>query len=270
MDEPTLKQNYGLGDCRLCLVKRLRSTCFSVYTIISIIAYAILLTVSFLVHDYWYEERALEYLNSTEDSGSNANVMQFALFVTELVILAAFAIDLLLNIISYGLLYLKRVPPILEALLILMNTGAVVRMLTDSNDSKSLFGAKMLTGVVLLIFRVEVLKEKIIKLGKLDIKKIHPEGHLTSLNESAAANKNQLGVVSVREKVIEELRNVQDRVDHDAQADVALEYCIKMIVTNQLNEQDLNFLQMRDDLDASENELPNSYSEVSSSRHEIN
>jgi len=49
-------------------------------------------------------------------------------------------------------------------------------------------------------------------------------------------------VVSVREKVIEELRSVQDRVNHDALADVALEYAIKMITTNQLNEQDLNFL----------------------------
>ena len=39
-------------------------------------------------------------------------------------------------------------------------------------------------------------------------------------------------MVSVREKVIQELRSVQERVDHDAQADIALEYCIKMIVTN--------------------------------------
>ena len=42
----------------------------------------------------------------------------------------------------------------------------------------------------------------------------------------------------MQEKVISELRHVQERVDHDARADVALEYCIKMISTNQLNEQD--------------------------------
>lgn len=40
-------------------------------------------------------------------------------------------------------------------------------------------------------------------------------------------------MISVREKVIEELRYLQDKVDHkDPHADVALEYCIKMMVTN--------------------------------------
>ena len=47
-----------------------------------------------------------------------------------------------------------------------------------------------------------------------------------------------MGLVSVQEKVIAELKHVQERVVHDARADVALEYCIKMISTNQLNEQD--------------------------------
>lgn len=47
-----------------------------------------------------------------------------------------------------------------------------------------------------------------------------------------------MGLVSVQEKVIAELKHVQERVHHDARADVALEYCIKMISTNQLNEQD--------------------------------
>ena len=41
-----------------------------------------------------------------------------------------------------------------------------------------------------------------------------------------------MGVVSVREKVIQELRTVQERVSHDTTADVALEYCIKMIIKN--------------------------------------
>ena len=41
-----------------------------------------------------------------------------------------------------------------------------------------------------------------------------------------------MGLVSVQEKVIAELKHVQERVLHDARADVALEYCIKMISTN--------------------------------------
>lgn len=79
-----------------------------------------------------------------------------------------------------------------------------------------------------------------------------------------------MGVVSVREKVIEELRSIQERVDHDAQADVSLEYCIKMIVTNQLNEQDLNFLNLKDGVNVLQDDAPNDFSEVSSSRLEIN
>lgn len=31
------------------------------------------------------------------------------------------------------------------------------------------------------------------------------------------------------------------RINHDARADIGLEYCIKMIATNQLNEQDFDF-----------------------------
>ena len=50
------------------------------------------------------------------------------------------------------------------------------------------------------------------------------------------SEKGHVGILSVQEKVISELRHVQERVDHDARAEVALEYCIKMISSNQLNE----------------------------------
>jgi hypothetical protein len=49
-------------------------------------------------------------------------------------------------------------------------------------------------------------------------------------NETKEAAVNQ--VVSVRQKVIEELHTVQQRVSHDARADIALAYCLKMIVSN--------------------------------------
>ena len=63
----------------------------------------------------------------------------------------------------------------------------------------------------------------------------------------------------MRNKVIEELRQVQDRVNHDARADVALEYCIKMIVTNQLNEQDFEL--SKDDVAGSSEEEQSESSE---------
>ena len=55
-----------------------------------------------------------------------------------------------------------------------------------------------------------------------------------------------MSVVHVRQKVIDELRSVQERVNHDARADVALQYCIKMIQTDQLGEQDFDFKSQAD------------------------
>lgn len=48
-------------------------------------------------------------------------------------------------------------------------------------------------------------------------------------------------MISVRDKVINELRSVLERVNHDARASISLEYSIKMIVNNQLNDQDFGF-----------------------------
>ncbi len=48
---------------------------------------------------------------------------------------------------------------------------------------------------------------------------------------------SKMEVVSVRAKVIEELRMIQGRLpEDDVKSDVALEYCIKMIANNQLND----------------------------------
>lgn len=52
---------------------------------------------------------------------------------------------------------------------------------------------------------------------------------------------NKTRVVSVREKVIDHLKTVQSRLINAPQAEVALEYCIKMIANNELNEQDLDW-----------------------------
>ena len=71
-------------------------------------------------------------------------------------------------------------------------------------------------------------------------------------------SERSVGFVSVQEKVIAELKHVQERVDHDARADVALEYCIKMISTNQLNEQDF---EMSNEESSSGDESVSSFSE---------
>jgi len=82
-------------------------------------------------HDVWFEERAVEYLASSKDTSSSANFAFFILFLIELAILATFILDVLLNAVGYGLLYMKRVFAPLEAILTLANIALIVRMLTD-------------------------------------------------------------------------------------------------------------------------------------------
>jgi len=74
MDELMLKK-HGLGPCRWWLVRRMRSTCYSTYILVSVILYAILLALYFFSHDIWFEERASEYLSNTEDADSMANMV---------------------------------------------------------------------------------------------------------------------------------------------------------------------------------------------------
>ena len=77
------------------------------------------------------------------------------------------------------------------------------------------------------------------------MQKVQPEKKRDSNSDSAKTAhmaKSVQQIVSVREKVIAELRQVQERIsENDTSSDVAIEYCIKMITTNQLHEQDFDF-----------------------------
>ena len=92
-----------------------------------------------------------------------------------------FTLDLLLNTIGYGMMYIRRVHPVLEAICILLNVGILLRMLAKADDSKGFFGVKMLSAVTLFILRLETLKQKMIKIRSSEVKKIHPEGQFTTL-----------------------------------------------------------------------------------------
>ena len=114
-----------------------------------------------------------------------------------------FILDVLLNGIGYGMLYMKRVFTPVEVILTLANIALIVRMVTDWNKSKSLFGVKMLCAVTLLILRLDTLRQNFNKLCKRmdedDVQRIHPESHLVSHNDTInSKNNNQMGVVSVR------------------------------------------------------------------------
>ena len=72
--------------------------------------------------------------------------------------------------------------PLIEAIFVLINGSIVIGMLIRTNDSKGLFGVKMLCAVILLLMRLETLKEKFIRLCKSEVKKIHPEGQFSTLH----------------------------------------------------------------------------------------
>ena len=107
MDEAALRL-YGLSNCRLSLVKRLRNNCYNLYIVAIIIAYATLITTYFIINDFYYDERVVEYLAMVEDSTSDCDKAQQVLLVTELVILILFTVDMIFHVIGYSLLYLHR------------------------------------------------------------------------------------------------------------------------------------------------------------------
>ena len=149
-------------------------------------------------------------------------------------------IDIVTHAIAFGLIFMKHMVPVLESLLIVSNVTILLIMAqadqeydkrTIDIDRNAIFGLKIIFGVSLLYLRFETVRIQITVLRQPSSQKIQPEINISQ-------SERHMGLVSVQEKVIAELKHVQERVHHDARADVALEYCIKMISTNQLNEQD--------------------------------
>lgn len=63
--------NYGIGNCRLGLAKKLRSNCYKLLQIILIILFGLLVVAHFVCHDVWYEERVQQYLVKADDYGES-------------------------------------------------------------------------------------------------------------------------------------------------------------------------------------------------------
>lgn len=84
------------------------------------------------------------------------------LLIVELAILGLFLIDFAIHAISYGLLFLKHVSPVLEALLILANVAVSILMAIEQTESgidrNSIFGIKILFGMSLLYLRLNTLR----------------------------------------------------------------------------------------------------------------
>lgn len=59
-----------------------------------------------------------------------------------------------------------------------------MNMLTSASRSENMLGIKMLCAVILLILRMDTLKDKLMILCKSSIKKIYPVDALALLNDS--------------------------------------------------------------------------------------
>ena len=226
MDETHLKL-HGHSECRRNLaLKVLRSRAVSLTQVVAIGLYLLVLAAGFIFQDVWYGDRS-----------SKDEKIASGLYVTELVLLGIFLIEILLHIVGYGTLYLREARSVCDLLFTLACSALTAFMFTQEDRRQDLLGVKTIAVVTLLYVRLETFKIKWTALRyPKDLQKVSPDD--PSFIQDTLQHSHHLGVVSVRNKVIEELRAVQDRINHDARADVALEYCIKMIITNQLNEQD--------------------------------
>ena len=111
---------------------------------------------------------------------------------------------------------MRQAQTIFEVLLVLGNATMLVALVRSSIKRKNLYGVKLLLSVSLLYLRLDKLRAKLTILCTKQYKgSADSERNMNALLESTM-NKVHMGVVSVREKVIEELRSVQERVDHDA------------------------------------------------------
>ena len=170
-----------------------------------------------------------------ETESSSSESVQSALYIAELALLALVLIFVLMHILSFGCLYMRAPITIIDLCLILVNAGMSVALLSYGTErlQQELFGSKALLMLLFTLTRVQISQVSLQQLRKPHSteSKVAPDNQ-TGIRKSLT-DKSKMEVVSVRAKVIEELRMVQTRLaEGDVKSDVALEYCIKMIANN--------------------------------------
>jgi len=122
----------------------------------------------------------------------------------------------------------------------LANIGLALFMLLNWEWRLNLFGTKMTLGLFLIYIKLQKVSQDFPSLFNHK-KQVIPEesSHLLSnigtqqkKIHTKPKSKQSLGVISVREKVLRMLKTVAETQAEDAEADVALQYCIKMIANN--------------------------------------
>ena len=113
------------------MVEILRRRGYIIFYIGVTLLYGLIVIAAFACQGIWYEERAEAYFDKSELKRDNEITVERILFVTELVLLSIFFIDLLLHIIGFGGLYLRKVQSITEIILIMVNAVVVFIMMNS-------------------------------------------------------------------------------------------------------------------------------------------
>lgn len=86
---------------------------------------------AFACQGIWYEERAEAYFDKSELKRDGEITAEKVLFITELVLLGIFTIEIVLHIVGFGGLYLRKLQSITELICMMANAVVIVFMINS-------------------------------------------------------------------------------------------------------------------------------------------
>ncbi|CDW90418.1 3 5-cyclic nucleotide phosphodiesterase family protein [Stylonychia lemnae] len=210
MDKVELEKN-GIIGWKLNLAMLLRSKAYDLLMIILIVLYTILIFIYFAFADTYFSDE------------SN----QVVFYIIELSILGIFCVEIGLHLIAFKSLYLKDFWNIFDLFIIILSLTFV--LLDIFVENSVLDGILKIRGIFRLL-RVFLLVRK---LNTLRVKRQIQLRQLTA---------NGYDLRSPLERVLEILNGLRDQLDIEETKIIQdLNYCIKVISSNQLYEANLDF-----------------------------
>ena len=204
-----LKEDYNIGECRRRVANFMRSKPVDVFIITLILLYTLLVVVYLAIDDEIEDNHGAE----------------ISLQIVELVFLFIFCIEISLNLIGFGCLFIKDYWNIADITVILLAIAFVI--LDMVLDDSSLSGLFRLRGLFRLL-RVGILIRKFDSIRK------------KSQARRRMKSRDIYHVSSPAEVVNEILCSVRDMIDNDDELVEDLNYCIKMVSSGKLYEANID------------------------------
>lgn len=127
----------------------LRSRVVSLTQVVLIGLYLLVLVAGFIFHDLWYGDRS-----------SDDEKIASGLYLTELVLLGIFLVEILFHFAGYGILYMREALSICDLLFTLACSALTAYMFSQEERRQDLLGVKTIAVVALLYVRLETFKKK--------------------------------------------------------------------------------------------------------------